>query len=51
MGTLMTLLVGGLVVGYAAYSLMKVVKSTKAGRCSGCGSCPGASSCSEKHSR
>lgn len=50
MGTLLTILIGAAVIGYAAYIIMGVARKTKAGECSGCGDCPSAEKCGSKHS-
>lgn len=46
---LVTIALGGAVIGYAAFILMGIAKKTKAGECSGCGHCPDAQRCSGKH--
>ncbi len=49
MGTLITIVLGAAVIGYAAYILKGIVKKTKVGECSGCGHCPDSHQCSGKH--
>jgi len=49
MGTLLTILIGGAVIGYAAYIILKIVRKTKAGECSGCSECPASEKCGSKH--
>lgn len=49
MGTLLTIVIGGAVIGYAAKIVWGIVKKTKAGECSGCGECPSAEKCGSRH--
>ncbi len=49
MGTLLTIVIGGAVIGYAAKIVLGIAKKTKAGECSGCSQCPASEKCSSKH--
>lgn len=48
MGTLLTILIGGAVIGYAAHIILKIFKNTKAGQCSGCNECPASEKCGSR---
>lgn len=48
MGTLLTMVIGGAVVGYAAFVIWGVVRKTRAGECSGCSGCPSEGHCDSK---
>lgn len=48
MGTILTVIIGGAVIGYAVTIIMGIAKKTKAGECSGCGQCPSAEKCGSK---
>lgn len=48
MGTLLTIIIGAAVIGYAVFIMMGIAKKTKAGECSGCGDCPAAEKCGNK---
>lgn len=49
MGTVLTVIIGGAVIGYAAKVVLGIAKKTKAGECSGCSHCPSSEQCGEKH--
>lgn len=49
MGTILTVLIAGVIIGYAVYTLRNAFNEARAGGCSGCSSCPSAHKCNEKH--
>lgn len=48
MGTLLTVIIGAAVIGYAAKIVWGIVQKTKAGECSGCSHCPASENCDSK---
>lgn len=48
MGTILTVIIGGAVIGYAAWIVLGIAKKTKAGECSGCSHCPSAEKCGKR---